>query len=132
MQRQVHLRWCDVLQSKLLTILYSRVTMSESITVDVFNHLVGLAALELTPDQADYLRTQLNHQLKVIDELKAIPLDENVPINLHGVPYERASSSLPREDIHKPFADPISILAQSPQVDDGYIIVPDIPHTTLK
>ncbi|PKN98703.1 MAG: hypothetical protein CVU42_10825 [Chloroflexi bacterium HGW-Chloroflexi-4] len=106
--------------------------MSESITVDVFNHLVGLAALELTSDQAHYLRTQLNHQLKVIDELKAIPLDENVPINLHGVPYEKASSALPREDIHKPFPDPRSILAQSPQVDDGYIIVPDIPHTTLK
>ena len=106
--------------------------MSESITVDVFNHLVGLAALELASDQADYLRTQLNHQLKVIDELKAIPLDENVPINLHGVPYEKAASALPREDIHKPFPDPRSILAQSPQVDGGYIIVPDIPHTTLK
>lgn len=106
--------------------------MRDSITVDVFNHLVKLAALELTTDQAEYLRTQLNHQLKVIDELKAIPLDENVPINLHGVPYDKAASSLPREDSHKPFPNPEAILAQSPQVDDGYIIVPDIPHTTLK
>ena len=106
--------------------------MSESITVEVFNHLVGLAALELSSDQAEYLRTQLNNQIKVIDELKAIPLDENVPISLHGVPYEKANSSAPREDEWKPYADPAGILAQSPQVEDGYIIVPDIPHTTLK
>jgi aspartyl-tRNA(Asn)/glutamyl-tRNA(Gln) amidotransferase subunit C len=106
--------------------------MSDPISVDVFNHLVGLAALELSDDQAEYLRTQLNAQLKVIQELKAIPLDENVPISLHGVPYEKADSSTPREDVWKPYPDPKSILAQSPQVEDGYIIVPDIPHTTLK
>lgn len=106
--------------------------MSDQITVDVFNHLVGLAALELTPDQAEYLRTQLNNQLKVIDELKAIPLDENVPISLHGVPYDKETSSLPREDVWKPYPDPKGILAQAPQVEDGYLAVPDIPHTTLK
>jgi aspartyl/glutamyl-tRNA(Asn/Gln) amidotransferase C subunit len=106
--------------------------MSDQITVGVFNHLVGLAALELTPDQAEYLRTQLNNQLKVIQELQAIPLDENVPISLHGVPYAKENSSHPREDIWKPYPDPKAILAQSPQVEDGYIIVPNIPHTTLK
>jgi aspartyl-tRNA(Asn)/glutamyl-tRNA(Gln) amidotransferase subunit C len=106
--------------------------MSDQITVDVFNHLAGLAALELSPDQAEYLRTQLNNQLKVIQELKAIPLDDNVPINLHGVPYDKESSSPPREDVWKPYPDPETILAQAPQVQDGHIIVPDIPHTTLK
>jgi len=106
--------------------------MSDPITVEVFNHLVGLAALELTTDQAEYLRTQLNNQLKVIEELKAIPIDEEVPISLHGVPYEKAGSSLPREDEWKPYGDPAGIVAQAPQVEDGYIVVPDIPHTTLK
>lgn len=106
--------------------------MSDQISVDVFNHLVGLAALELTPDQAEYLRIQLNNQLKVIQELKAIPLDENVPINLHGVPYEKENSSVPREDVWKPYPDPKAILAQAPQLEEGYIIVPDIPHTNLK
>jgi aspartyl-tRNA(Asn)/glutamyl-tRNA(Gln) amidotransferase subunit C len=106
--------------------------MSDQVSVDVFNHLVGLAALELTADQADYLRTQLNHQLKVIQELKAIPLDEDVPISLHGVPYKKAQSSLPREDTWKPYPDPDGILAQAPQVEDRFIVVPDIPHTTLK
>lgn len=106
--------------------------MSDQITVDVFNHLVGLAALELSPDQAEYLRTQLNNQLKVIQELKAIPLDENVPISLHGVPYEKGNSALPREDIWKPYPDSKAVLEQAPQVEDGHFIVPDIPHTTLK
>lgn len=106
--------------------------MSDQISVEVFNHLVRLAALELTADQAEYLRTQLNNQLKVIQELKAIPLDESVPISLHGVPYEKANSGLPREDEWKPYPDPAGILKQAPQVDDGYIVVPDIPHTTLK
>jgi len=55
-----------------------------------------------------------------------------VTINLRGVPYETSNSSLPREDIWKPYPDPASILAQAPQVDEGHIIVPDIPHTTLK
>jgi len=106
--------------------------MSDPITVDIFDHLVGLAALELSSEQAEYLRAQLNHQLKVIEELKAIPLDDSVTINLRGVPYETSNSSLPREDIWKPYPDPASILAQAPQVDEGHIIVPDIPHTTLK
>lgn len=106
--------------------------MSDQISVDVFNHLVSLAALELDQDQAEYLRTQLNNQLKVIQELKAIPLDNNVPINLHGVPFEKEGSSVPREDVWKPYSDPQTILDQSPQIEDRYIIVPDIPHTTLK
>ena len=106
--------------------------MSDQISIDVFNHLVGLAALELSEEQAAYLHRQLNNQLKVIQELKAIPLDENVPISLHGVPYEKENSAIPREDEWKPYPDSQAILAQAPQVEDGYIIVPDIPHTSLK
>jgi len=106
--------------------------MSDQITVEVFNHLVQLAALELPADQSEYLRAQLNRQLKVIDELKAVNVDDSVPINLHGVPYEKAESALPREDNWKPWPDPQGILAQAPQTDDGYFTVPDIPHTTLK
>ena len=106
--------------------------MSEQITVEVFNHLVELAALELSADQAEYLRRELNNQLKAIRELETIPLDENVPISLHGVPYEVAESAAPREDTWQRYPDPDGILAQSPQVEDRYIIVPDIPHTSLK
>lgn len=106
--------------------------MSEQITKEVFDHLVGLAALQLDDEQGEYLRRQLNNQLKAISELEAIPLDGEVPISLHGVPFEEPASALPREDTWKPYPDPAGILAQAPQVEDGYIVVPDIPHTELK
>ncbi|MEL7591894.1 MAG: Asp-tRNA(Asn)/Glu-tRNA(Gln) amidotransferase subunit GatC [Anaerolineaceae bacterium] len=106
--------------------------MSETITREVFNHLVDLAALQLSEDQAEYLRGQLNNQLKAINELAAIPIDADVPINLHGVPFESASSATPREDVWHKYPDAEGILNQAPQVEDGYIVVPDIPHTELK
>lgn len=106
--------------------------MSEQITQEVFEHLVGLAALQLNPDQAEYLRRQLNNQLKAVRELEAIPLDENIPISLHGVPYEESGSASPREDEWIKCLDVNAILDQAPQIEDGYIVVPDIPHTELK
>ena len=106
--------------------------MSEQITVEVFNHLVELAALELDAEQAEYLRQQLNNQLKAIHELETIPIGEDVPISLHGVPYENAGSAKPREDAWQKYPDPEAILEQAPQVEDRYIVVPDIPHTSLK
>lgn len=106
--------------------------MSEQITQEVFEHLVGLAALQLNPDQAEYLRKELNNQLKSIRELEAIPLDENVPISLHGVPYAAAESASPREDVWHKYPDAQAILDQAPQIEDRYIVVPDIPHIELK
>ncbi|MHC1740231.1 MAG: aspartyl/glutamyl-tRNA amidotransferase subunit C [Anaerolineaceae bacterium] len=106
--------------------------MSEQITPEIFDHLVDLAALELAPDQAEYLRKQLNNQLKAIRELAAIPMDENTPISLHGVPFEAAESPSPREDEWHQYPDAKDILSQAPQLEDDYIVVPDIPHTTLK
>ncbi len=105
--------------------------LNNQISEEVFNHLVGLSALELNPDEAEYLRQQLNQQLQVIEQLKAIELDENVPANLHGISYDRLDFLPIREDILKPYSDPQSILSQAPQTQDGYLIVPDIPHTTL-
>ena len=106
--------------------------MSDSITPELFNHLVGLAALELDPDQADYLRQQLNNQLKAIQELQDIPLEEDLPPAAHGVPFTREISAPPRPDRWAPFPDPEAILAQAPEVEDRYILVPDIPHTELE
>lgn len=106
--------------------------MSESISPDLFAHLVNLAALQLTPEEAEYLRQQLNNQLKSISELAAIPLGEDVPITSHGVPYTQAISPTPRDDTWRPYPNPEDILSQAPVVEDGYIIVPDIPHTNLE
>ena len=105
--------------------------MTDSISPETFAHLVDLAALELSPQEADYLLQQMNNQLKALHELAAIPLDETSPVTSHGVPYTTAISQLPREDVWHAFSNPEEILAQAPQAEDSYIIVPDIPHTKL-
>jgi aspartyl-tRNA(Asn)/glutamyl-tRNA(Gln) amidotransferase subunit C len=67
--------------------------MPNIITPDLFEHLVQLAALELEPEEAGYLRKELNNQLKAIHELEAIPLEKNTPLASHGVPYTRMDTS---------------------------------------
>jgi len=107
--------------------------MPDSISQETFDHLVDLAALELLPDEAAYILRQMNNQLKAINELEAIPLDENLASadGSHGVVYTIATSQLPRKDTWMPHPNPEEILAQAPQVEDGYIVVPDIPTTKL-
>jgi aspartyl-tRNA(Asn)/glutamyl-tRNA(Gln) amidotransferase subunit C len=104
----------------------------QEISPEVFDHLVKLAALELDQEQADYLRRELNSQLSSIRELAAIELDENLPLASHGVPYTDQSSPQLRKDEWYACPDTDAITSQAPQFEDGYIIVPDIPHTTLE
>ncbi len=105
--------------------------MTDQITPELFAHLVELAALELDPDQGEYLRRELNNQLKAIHELEAIPLDANVLPALHGTPYGPEISPKLRPDDWLPCPNPDEILAQAPELENGYIVVPDIPHTQL-
>ena len=106
--------------------------MIDEISPETFAYLVGLGALELDDTQAEYLRSELNHQLKAIHELEAIPLDENVPISLHGVSYPPEISPALRPDEWQPDSHSDAILGQAPRLADRYIEVPDIPHTTLE
>ncbi len=103
----------------------------EEISRELFAHLVELAAFELSEEEADYLRRELNKQLDAIHELEAVPVDETTPITSHGVPYTSGISAPPREDQWQPYPRPEKILAQAPEIEDGYIVVPDIPHETL-
>ncbi len=105
--------------------------MKDEITPEIFEHLVELAALELDPAQSEYLRHELNNQLKAIHELEAIPLDASIPPARHGVPFPVEISPALRSDVWQPYPDPAEILDQAPETEDGYIIVPDIPHTKL-
>ena len=86
--------------------------MSDPITPEIFEHLVQLAALELDAEEAEYIRTQLNNQLKAIHELEAIPLDSAVAITSHGVPYTAETSPAPRPDEWIPYTDVDAILAR--------------------
>ncbi len=105
---------------------------NQPITPQLFEQLVQLAALELSPEEAEFLRHELNNQLKSIDELEAIPLDDSTPITTHGVPYTPQITPEPRADEWIACPNPEDILAQAPEAEDGYVIVPDIPHTDLE
>lgn len=106
--------------------------MADKITEELFDHLVELASLELTKDEAEYLRRELNNQMKAIDELAAIPIPANTPLASHGVSYAAAISQhlRPDEVASQGLAD--QILAQAPEKDDRYIAVPEIPHEELE
>ena len=105
--------------------------MTEKITKEIFDHMVALAALELNADEAEYLRRELNNQLAALEELVAIPLDADVAPAAHGVPYTTQISAEMRADQHDPFPNAADILAGAPQTEDGYFVVPEIPHEEL-
>jgi Asp-tRNA(Asn)/Glu-tRNA(Gln) amidotransferase C subunit len=109
-----------------------RKTMSDEITPDLFNHLVQLAALELNPEESGYLRREMNNQLRSIRELIAIPLDSDLPIESHGIAYSEVISAKSRLDDWLAYPAPEKLLAQAPETDQGYIIVPEIPHKDLE
>jgi aspartyl/glutamyl-tRNA(Asn/Gln) amidotransferase C subunit len=102
------------------------------ITEDIFKHLVELAAFELEEHEAEYLRRELNGQLKAIRELEAIELNDDVPITSHGVPYSTAISQSLRQDAIEASKEADDILKQAPEVQDRYIVVPDIPREELE
>lgn len=105
--------------------------MTQEITPAIFQHLVGLAALQLDDEEAVYLRQQLNHQLKAIAELEAIDLPEGCEITSHGVPYEPERRQALRQDQAQPSSLADDILGLAPETEGRYVVVPDIPHTDL-
>ena len=105
--------------------------MCDEITPELFTRLVDLAAFAFDPNEAEYLRKELNSQLKAIHQLEAVLLDAAVPLAAHGVTYTPESRPPLREDVWTPCDNPDEILAQAPQVEYRYLIVPDIPHTEL-
>ena len=105
--------------------------MTEEITRDLFDKLVGLAALELGEEEAEYIRRQLNDQLTAIRELAAVPLEEDTPLAAHGVPFTADNSAPPRRDEHDPYKNPDEILAGAPEEHERHFITPEIPHEDL-
>lgn len=105
--------------------------MAEKITPDVFQRLADLASLELPEEEAEYLRQELNNQMVSIEVLESIPIEADTGTAAHGLPYTEFNSAVPRED--KSCRDPNrqDILDQAPEMEDGYIVVPDISHEEL-
>ncbi|GMR11812.1 MAG: hypothetical protein BMS9Abin28_2657 [Anaerolineae bacterium] len=102
------------------------------ITPDIFQHLVRLAALELDDGEAEYLRGELNQQLQAIRDLESIELPADLPITSHGVPYSSETRPELRQDRAEPSDKADAILEQVPEVEDRFIVAPDIPHTELE
>ncbi|HSR48157.1 MAG TPA: aspartyl/glutamyl-tRNA amidotransferase subunit C [Anaerolineales bacterium] len=107
-------------------------TPPDEITPDIFAHLVRLAELELEPSEAEYLRAQLNGQLRAVREMADIEIEPEAPITSHGVPYPPEVRPRLRDDAIVACENPDEIMAQAPETDSGYIVVPEIPHTDLE
>ena len=106
--------------------------MPDEINPELFARLAQLAALELNPRESEYLRAQLNGQLKAIAELERIAVPDDVPPAAHGVPFPPEIRPPLRSD--RAVIDPIlaaRILRQAPEGEEGYFVVPDIEHTQL-
>ena len=99
----------------------------EPINPQVFEHLVKLAALQLDEKQAEYLRHELNHQLQAIHELEAIPIPDDLTINIHGVTYPKSTNLDLRDDSWQPFSNSVDIIRQAPQSENNQFAVPEIP-----
>jgi aspartyl/glutamyl-tRNA(Asn/Gln) amidotransferase C subunit len=112
--------------------LVSKNGPTDGITPEIFEHLVQLAAFELSPEEAEYLRKELNAQMSAIRELEAIQVETETLITSHGVPYSPDISPGLREDVSEACPEAEDILAGAPESQDRYIIVPDIPHEELK
>lgn len=108
-----------------------RELMKEEIDIQLFERLVSLAAMELTAEEAVYLRGQMNQQLNVIQELDQIPADDTLEISTHGVEYTQANSMSPREDALDPLKPKLNLEKFAPDVKENFIIVPEIPHQKL-
>ena len=104
----------------------------QEISRDTFDHLVELAALELDENEAEYLLKELNSQLSAIQELTAIDIPDDVQPASYGVSYTEENSPPLRKDRWQACDNADEIIGQAPQINDRYIIVPDIPHTTLE
>lgn len=96
-----------------------------------FEHLVDLAQLRLSGEEAEYLLEQLNAQLVSIRELDAIEVPTDTPISSHGVPYSPASGAQLRPDAPAESELADEIVAGAPETKARYIVVPDIPHEDL-
>jgi len=105
--------------------------MTDKISPEDFDRLTDLASLELPAEEAEYLRKELNNQMLSIEVLESIPIDAEIRTAAHGIPYDELNSAIPREDISRQDPNRDDILKQAPELEDGYIVVPDISHEEL-
>ncbi|HET7009823.1 MAG TPA: Asp-tRNA(Asn)/Glu-tRNA(Gln) amidotransferase subunit GatC, partial [Anaerolineales bacterium] len=67
-----------------------------------------------------------------IAELESIEFGPSTRITSHGVPYLPGIRPELRPDEVRPAREADDILAQAPETEDRYLVVPDTPHTELE
>ena len=105
--------------------------MTDKISPEDFRRLAELASLELPEKEAEYLRRELNNQMISVEVLDSIPIDAETGTAAHGLPYTEYNSQVPREDVAESNPDREDILKGAPELEEGYIVVPDISHEEL-
>ena len=106
--------------------------MEDNINPEVFQQLVDLASLEVSEAEGEYLRRELNNQMVSIEVLESIPIEAETGTAAHGVPYTEKNSPTMRDDVSKQDPNKEDILNQAPELEDGFIVVPDISHEELE
>ncbi len=105
--------------------------MTQLITPEILTHLARFAAFSFSIEETEYLCDQLNNQLRSVRELEEISLEESLASPLYGLTFTPEMSSKPRLDTWQPFSKTLEILAQAPEVEDDYFVVPEVTHTEL-
>ena len=106
--------------------------MTESvITKEAFSALARTAAIELSEEEAEQLRAEMNRQMGIIRQLETIPLDEELAPVIHGNPYPAEIRCELRADEVIPFHNAAEIPTQAPRSKDGYFVSPDVPHQRI-
>jgi aspartyl-tRNA(Asn)/glutamyl-tRNA(Gln) amidotransferase subunit C len=84
-------------------------------------HVARLARLELSPDETEPLRAQLDRILGYIDKLRQLPV-EGVPPTSHALPIVNVM----REDAPRPSLPAEAMLANAPDRSGDFFRVPRI------
>jgi aspartyl-tRNA(Asn)/glutamyl-tRNA(Gln) amidotransferase subunit C len=92
-----------------------------AISREEVEHVAKLARLELTDDEIETFRTQLDAVLERAQRIQQLDLDD-VPPTYHPIEL----SNVWREDVVVAFEEPASILENAPAVEDGKFRVPQI------
>ena len=104
----------------------------EAVSKEMFDELLRVGALKISPEEAELLRADLNGQLMVIQLLDSIPLDAGLSPVVHGNPYPEEIRCSLREDVPCVFDRPGDILARAPLSREGFFVSPDVPHQKLE
>jgi aspartyl-tRNA(Asn)/glutamyl-tRNA(Gln) amidotransferase subunit C len=92
-----------------------------AISREEVEHVARLARLELTEEEIETFRAQLDAVLERAQRIQALDLDD-VPPTAHPIEL----SNVWREDVVVATPEPAQILENGPQIEDGKFRVPQI------